>query len=60
MDEKAVIVTINAGKSLFGIIVINGQISFIMGSALLNSFAHNRYKEKILEPAEGPSDYRED
>jgi hypothetical protein len=47
MDEKAVIVTINAGKSLFGIIVINGQISFIMGSVLINSFSHNRYNEKV-------------
>ena len=60
MDEKAVIVTINAGKSLFGIIVINGQIRFIMDSALINSFSHNRYNEKILEIAERPSDSRED
>ena len=60
MDEKAVIVTINAGKSLFGIIVINGQIRFIMDSALINSSSHHRYNEKILEIAEGPSDSRED
>ncbi|HTE11656.1 MAG TPA: hypothetical protein VK645_11805 [Chitinophagaceae bacterium] len=60
MDPKAVLVTINAGKSLFGIIVINGQISFILGSVLINSVSHDRYNEKILEIAEGPSGSRED
>lgn len=60
MDEKALAVAINAGKSLFGIIVINGQMRFIMDSELINSFSHHRYDKKILEIDGVSSDSMED
>ena len=55
MDEQAVVVTINAGISLFGIIVINGHSRHFAGNDFINSSTHSRKNGNILKIVKGPS-----